>query len=115
MIDLSDGLGGDATRLAEATRLGVEIDVSSLPIAAGVPEAAGAAGREPVELAVSGGEDYELLAALPPGRLEQARTEVAKEEGVELRRIGRLVEGDAVLIRRPDGSPVEPAGFDQLA
>jgi thiamine-monophosphate kinase len=115
MIDLSDGLGGDATRLAEAGGFGVEIDASTLPLAEGVAEVAGATGRDPLVLAVSGGEDYELLAALPPERVEQARSEVAEAEGVELRPIGRLVDDDAVLIRRPDGSSVEPAGFDQLA
>jgi thiamine-monophosphate kinase len=84
-----------------------------------VREVAEAAGADPLELAVSGGEDYELLAALPPARLEEAARAVAGATGTDgeplgLTRVGRLVEGSAVEIRRPDGSSVEPQGFDQL-
>ena len=70
MIDVSDGLGGDARHLAEASGVGLRIEAAALPIAAGVAEVAAAAGREPLQLAVSGGEDYELLAALPAEGLD---------------------------------------------
>lgn len=113
MIDLSDGLGGDANRLAEAGGTGVSIDAARLPIAAGVEEVAAAAGIDPVGLAVSGGEDYELLAALPAERLEEAAREVA-DTGVELTPVGELDGSGAVEIRLPGGGLLEPRGFDQL-
>jgi thiamine-monophosphate kinase len=116
MIDLSDGLAGDARRLAAASGAGARIDAAALPVAAGVAEVATAAGRDPLELAASGGEDYELLAALPPDRVEAALAAAADApNGVGLTRIGELVAGDGVEIRLPDGSPVRSAGFDQLA
>jgi len=114
MIDLSDGLGGDATRLAEASGAAMRIDAGALPVAAGVAEVAAAAGRDPLQLAVSGGEDYELLVALAPERLEEASASLREATGVALTQIGEAVAGSGVEIRLPDGRALEPTGFDQL-
>jgi thiamine-monophosphate kinase len=65
MIDVSDGLAGDAQHLAEASGVGVEIHDATVPLAPGVAEAAELLGRDPVELALGGGEDFVLAAALP--------------------------------------------------
>ncbi len=114
MIDLSDGLAGDAAHLALASGTGARIAAGALPIAAGVAEVAAAAGRDPLELAASGGEDYELLAALPAGRLDAALAAAGKVEKARLTPIGELVAGEGVEIRLPDGTPLQAAGFDQL-
>jgi thiamine-monophosphate kinase len=115
MIDLSDGLGGDAAHLAEASEVGLQIDASALPLAPGVAEVAEAAGIDALQLAVSGGEDYELLAALPADRIEAARQRVAEAAGgLTLTRVGAVTAGEGVEIRRPGGEPLKAAGFDQL-
>jgi thiamine-monophosphate kinase len=65
MIDVSDGLAGDALHLAEASGVGIEVHDAAVPLAPGVPEAAALLGRDPLELALGGGEDFVLAAALP--------------------------------------------------
>ena len=114
MIDLSDGLGGDAAHLALASGARLEIEAGSLPLAKGVAEIALALGTEPLELASSGGEDYELLAALPAERLAEATSGIAALEATTLGQIGTVVAGEGVEIRLPGGAKLDARGFDQL-
>ena len=113
MIDVSDGLGADAQHLAAALALGIEIELDRVPVAAGVAEVAAAAGRDPLELVVSGGEDYELLCAVPRVALMECAAAVSAN-GSTLTEIGRFVVGNSVRLRLPGGRSVPAGGHDHL-
>jgi len=81
MMDLSDGLGADLPRLAKASKLGFKIDMEKLPLSPGAK----------IENAISDGEDYELLFAIPPrNRGSLQREWKQKFPKLRLTRIGSL-------------------------
>lgn len=103
-MDLSDGLAADAPRLAEASGVGLVIEVEALPREPGHDEAARVWGLDPLALAYRGGEDYELVFTLPDGAVVDGAT-----------RIGRVVSGSGVVVTR-GGSPLPSEdGFDHFA
>jgi len=87
MLDLSDGLASDARRLAAAGGVRLALDAAALPLAPGVAAVARALGRDPAELAATGGEDFELCVCVAP------EDGAAAEAAARLTWIGEVVEG----------------------
>lgn len=104
-IDLSDGLMLDASRLAAASNCCAFIEAARLPVLDGVEEAAQLVGRDSLSFVVAGGEEYELLLALPPEQVDAAAERVAAL-GCLLTVIGRLQAGSGVVLLGADGQPV---------
>jgi thiamine-monophosphate kinase len=114
MIDLSDGLAGDAGHIAGASGCSVALELERLPIAPEVEAAAIRAGMPPAQFAALGGEDYELLVVVPPGF---DPTGFGRETGVPLERIGRCVESpnsQPVAVMLLEGRPLVLSGFDHF-
>lgn len=107
MLDLSDGLGGDAEHLAAASGVGLEIELDRLPIHPSVHAEARRIDQPAAEFAAIGGEDYELLVALPEG-VDGAACEPGA--GVPLTRIGTVVAGSGVRCLLA-GRAIAVAGF----
>ncbi len=97
LMDLSDGIASDAARMAEQSGCRLIVDVDRLPLAPLLDEV----GDEPFW---TGGEDYELLAALAPDDPVAAGFAV----------VGRCEEGEGVELRR-DGVPLDASGWDHFA
>lgn len=99
MMDISDGLLLDADRLARASGVRAEIDLDALPLAAGVDRVAAATGADPALFAATGGEDYHLLATLPPSAGLSPEVTV----------IGRIADGAPGVAAIKGGTDVTPA------
>ena len=67
MMDISDGIASDLRHILKASRVGATIDVNKLPISSEMRLVCEARGWDQAELAVGGGEDYELLFTAAPG------------------------------------------------
>lgn len=101
MIDISDGLLADAAQLAAASGHRVVIEAERVPVHAAADP----------ELALIGGEEYELLVALPPGfSIESARA-FERRFGVPVSRVGTVVDGAGVEVRRGGEVVALPEGF----
>jgi thiamine-monophosphate kinase len=114
LIDLSDGLGAAVTQVAEASGCGARIDADAIPVMAEAREWWNAKGVDPVQVSLAGGEDYELLLAVPArwgGRLRHLRRQVTDPP---LTRIGTLTRDRALVLSRPGIETPLPGGFEHF-
>ena len=113
-IDISDGLLQDLGHLCDASGTGARVEIDWLPLSRAYRKAT--KGRaDPHEEALSGGEDYELLLAVPPARLQSLR-EVALRAGVAVAVIGEVESKPGIRVVKGGGSPRRPgrAGHDHF-
>jgi thiamine-monophosphate kinase len=88
-IDLSDGLSGDLRHLCEESRVGAEVELDKIPISPACRAYARAIGVSPVQLALTGGEDYELLFTAAPHDCDTIDRQ-APIRGTRMTRIGTI-------------------------
>jgi thiamine-monophosphate kinase len=111
-IDVSDGLLGDCGRLAEASGCGVSLDYAALPVSSALRAAVGE--EQARQLALTGGEDYELCFTVPAAKLDEfaARCPAAQ---FGWSRIGVLgPQRGAVVQRGASVMQVSHRGFDHF-
>ena len=113
-MDLSDGLADAVTQVAEASGTGVLLDAAQIPVHAGARGWFEARGLDAVMASMSGGEDYELLFAVPRKRRRAFLAAIARSGGARATRIGELTKEPALVLRQGDHNSVLPAGYSHL-
>jgi thiamine-monophosphate kinase len=113
-MDLSDGLSTDLARLCTASRVGARIHASKVPTVVVPPAAARKLGKpklDPLQLALHGGEDYELLFTISP---RQAKKLSRAPGAATLTAIGEITRNRQILLVAPDGvtKPLQSQGWD---
>jgi len=102
-MDVSDGLAGDLAKLCRASGVTAEIDVARVPLS-DAARAALAAASALIEPIMTGGDDYEIVLTLEPGKLGSFRA-AANKAGVAVTEIGRVTAGQGARFLR-DGKPL---------
>jgi thiamine-monophosphate kinase len=104
MMDISDGLAADLPKMCAASGVGAIVDTLSRAISPIVRGGASGVGIDPTVLAVQGGEEYELLMAVPENAVDSVIKTVADATGTQVTAIGRITAERDVLIEGTDGS-----------
>jgi thiamine-monophosphate kinase len=113
-IDVSDGVGVDAFRLARASEARIVLERVRLPVSATLGDYAAREGADPIDWLLCGGDDYELL--FTAGSSDRVRVEgCAGASRVPVTRVGRVEAGHGAVLQEPGGErSVEDLGFDHL-
>jgi thiamine-monophosphate kinase len=110
MMDLSDGLSSDLPRLCAASGVGARVESAKIPVMQ-VSDAHRRRGVDPLQLALHGGDDYELLFTVPPNKV---KTLPRTHRGVALSAIGRITERTELIVLEENGRDrqLAPGGWD---
>jgi thiamine-monophosphate kinase len=102
MIDISDGLAVDLGHIVDSSGVGCAVELDRIPVDPDLHELKsklGADAPDPIETAVLGGEDFELLFTIAEERTGQAR-DALERAGSEMTDIGAIIEGERTIGER---------------
>jgi thiamine-monophosphate kinase len=113
-MDLSDGLADGVRQIAEASGCGITVDAAALPISAGARAWHLRHGTDPVDTALSGGDDYELVFTVKPSHRGRLRGVTHRLGTLPVTRIGVVTRGRELRVR--DGERIRelPAGYEHF-
>jgi thiamine-monophosphate kinase len=117
MIDISDGLAGDLKHICESSNVGAEIFSGNIPFPERIDELADYISKSKLDLALHGGEDYELLFTMQPDTPSQIIKKIATESETNITEVGRIVsmeEGYNIITAENQRLPLKPKGWDHF-
>jgi thiamine-monophosphate kinase len=115
-LDVSDGLVGDLAHICDESRVSAVVEAATIPLSRAA-SALVATDPSALTTAITGGDDYEILAAIPPSKAA-AYEKAAAKAGVPVSRIGRIQRGKGrPMVLGRDGAPMPtgPGSFDHFA
>ncbi len=116
LIDTSDGVATDLHHICQASAVGALLPAASVPISPRVQTAAPDLNRDPLTLALTGGEDYLLLFTSPPERAARLAQVFLKAGLPAPLPLGRIVPGDRVILETAGGDvDISGQGYDHFA
>ena len=110
-MDLSDGLADGVRQIAAASGLGAIVDGDALPVPAAAREWFRLTGLDPIAAAAAGGDDYELLFAVPRRARGRLTTVIRQSRGLPVTRIGELTADPQLILTNGDRREQLPDGF----
>jgi thiamine-monophosphate kinase len=115
-IDISDGLASEAGHICGASRAGMRLEASAIPLHAGACVAALPLRRKALDWALYGGEDYELLFTVPAAKASLVLEEMPRQTGTPVACIGEVLGPRAGLCLRQGrrSQPLAQAGYDHF-
>jgi len=113
-IDLSDGVASDLGHICRLSGVGARLDNEAIPLSPALTAAARLLGLDPVAVALTGGEDYQLLFTSPFSP-EELRRHFAEAGLPPPHRIGSIVPGSEVVLAGPEGERIITGrGYDHF-
>ncbi len=115
MNDISDGLASEVLEICEASAVGCELDAKSVPYSKAVAEISSRAGVTPLQWALNGGEDFELVFTVKPQGADKVMAAL-EEAGASPSVVGRIMAREHGYSLREDDrkSVLRPAGYDHF-
>lgn len=117
MIDISDGLESDVSHLCEQSKVGIKLYEDLLPISDSVFSVAKLINKSSLELALEGGEDYELLFTTPPDFVAEVIKAVKQKTGTKVSIVGEILsrkEGRWLILKDGRKVPLKAGGWDHF-
>lgn len=115
MIDVSDGLANEVNHLARHSRVGIVVDAASVPVHASTRAVAEALGVDPLQWALNGGEDYELVFCAAPAVVGALARRVPQVTGVAVTVVGHVESGaGCYLDTGTERRPLPPSAYDHF-